>query len=136
MRISLEHALFFAPSSCFYTNTIKILAVIKVATGCLSMSKESKHTLHHHKTCTQTGSPPQTPKGEYYNSPYPKRLILLLVRLNFIWIVSTNYDVTRVERKTAEYVVISSFVMKTAQNREKSTNGHYFSNMLYAVKLL
>ena len=37
----------------------------------------------------------------------------------------TNYDVIRVERKTAEYVVISSFVKKFAQNREKSTNGDY-----------
>ena len=38
----------------------------------------------------------------------------------------TNYDVTRVERKTAEYAVISSFVKKPAQNREKSTNGDYY----------
>ena len=37
----------------------------------------------------------------------------------------TNYDVTRVERKTAEYAVISSSVKKSAQNREKSTNGDY-----------
>ena len=28
-------------------------------------------------------------------------------------------------RKTAEYAVISSFVKKPAQNREKSTNGDY-----------
>ena len=40
----------------------------------------------------------------------------------------TNYDVTRVERKTAEYAVISSFVKKPAQNREKSTNGDYYSS--------
>ena len=37
----------------------------------------------------------------------------------------TNYDVTRVERKTAEYAVISSSLKKPAQNREKSTNGDY-----------
>ena len=36
------------------------------------------------------------------------------------------FDVTRVERKTAEYGVISSFVKKPAQNREKSTNGDYY----------
>ena len=36
-----------------------------------------------------------------------------------------NYDVTRVEWKTAEYAVISSSVKKPAQNREKSTNGDY-----------
>ena len=38
----------------------------------------------------------------------------------------TNYDVIRVERKTAEYTVISSPVEKRAQNREKNTSGDYF----------
>ena len=41
------------------------------------------------------------------------------------YIFLTNYDVARVERKTAEYEVISSFVKKPGQNREKSTNGDY-----------
>ena len=41
---------------------------------------------------------------------------------SFGWFL-TNYDVTRVERKTAEYRVISSFVKKPVQNREKSTKG-------------
>ena len=36
-------------------------------------------------------------------------------------------DVTRVERKTAKYAVISSSVKKPSQNREKSTNGDYFT---------
>ena len=35
----------------------------------------------------------------------------------------TNYDVTRVERKTAELLVIDSSVQKRAQNREKTTSG-------------
>ena len=38
----------------------------------------------------------------------------------------TNYDVIRVERKTAEYTVINSSVQKRAQNREKPTSGDYF----------
>ena len=37
----------------------------------------------------------------------------------------TNYDVTRVERKSAEYALTTSFVKKLVQNREKSTNGDY-----------
>ena len=37
----------------------------------------------------------------------------------------TNYDVIRVERKTAEYTVINSSVQKRPQNREKSTSGDY-----------
>ena len=32
----------------------------------------------------------------------------------------TNYDATRVERKITEYAVISTFVKKPAQNREKA----------------
>ena len=32
----------------------------------------------------------------------------------------TNYDVIIVERKTAEYTVINSFVEKIARNREKT----------------
>ena len=42
----------------------------------------------------------------------------------------TNYDVIRVERKTAEYAVISSFIKKPAKNREKSTNGDYYVSVL------
>ena len=38
----------------------------------------------------------------------------------------TNYDVIRVERKTAEYTVINSSVEKRTQNREKTTSGDYF----------
>ena len=41
----------------------------------------------------------------------------------------TNYDVTRVKRITAEYGVISSFVKKFVQNREKSTNGDYYQTL-------
>ena len=37
-----------------------------------------------------------------------------------------NYDVIRVERKTAEPLGINSFVQKRAQNREKTTSGDYF----------
>ena len=37
----------------------------------------------------------------------------------------TNYDVTRVERKTAESLGINSLVKKRAQNREKPTSGDY-----------
>ena len=37
----------------------------------------------------------------------------------------TNYDVIRVERKTAEYTVINSSVEKRAQNREKTTSRDY-----------
>ena len=32
----------------------------------------------------------------------------------------TNYDVIRVERRTAEFIVINSTVQKRAQNRKKS----------------
>ena len=39
----------------------------------------------------------------------------------------TYYDITRVERKTADYWVISSIVQKTAENRQKNTNGDYLS---------
>ena len=39
----------------------------------------------------------------------------------------TNYDVIRVERKTAEYTVINSSVEKRAQNREKTTSGDYWT---------
>ena len=42
----------------------------------------------------------------------------------------TNYDVTRVKRKTDEYRVKSSFKQKPAQNREKSTNGDYLRERL------
>ena len=38
----------------------------------------------------------------------------------------TNYDVTRVERKTAELTVINFDVQKRAQNREKITKGDYY----------
>ena len=37
----------------------------------------------------------------------------------------TNYDVIRVERKTAEYAVTNSSVQKRAQKREKITSGDY-----------
>ena len=47
-----------------------------------------------------------------------------------ILISLTIYDVIRVEKKTAEYVVISSFMKSFAQNREKSTNGDYFNYFL------
>ena len=43
----------------------------------------------------------------------------------------TNYDVTRVERKTAELLGIISSVQKRAQNREKTTSGDYF----YSINL-
>ena len=42
----------------------------------------------------------------------------------------TNYDVTRVERKTAEFLGINSFVQKRAQNREKTTSGDYLKVFL------
>ena len=42
-----------------------------------------------------------------------------------IWTFLTNYDVTRVERKTAAYWGINSTVEKTAENREKTTNGDH-----------
>ena len=38
----------------------------------------------------------------------------------------TNYDVIRVERKTAEFTVINSSVQKRAQNSEKTTSGDYY----------
>ena len=37
----------------------------------------------------------------------------------------TNYDVTRVENKTAEPLGINSTVQKRAQNKEKTTSGDY-----------
>ena len=37
----------------------------------------------------------------------------------------TDFDVTRVERETAEHQVISSIVKKPVQNREKSTYRDY-----------
>ena len=37
----------------------------------------------------------------------------------------TNYDVTRLERRTAELIVINSTVQKRAQNREKIASGDY-----------
>ena len=36
-----------------------------------------------------------------------------------------NYDVTTVEKRTAEPLVINSFVQKRAKNREKCTSGDY-----------
>ena len=39
----------------------------------------------------------------------------------------TNYNATRVERKTAELLGINSSVQKRAQKREKSTSGDYYS---------
>ena len=39
---------------------------------------------------------------------------------------STNYDVTSVERKTAELQGINSYVQKSAQKREKTTSGDYY----------
>ena len=38
----------------------------------------------------------------------------------------TNYDVIKVEKKTAEHIVINSSVEKRAQNREKTTSGDYY----------
>ena len=46
---------------------------------------------------------------------------VLLRRTN----IKKNYDVTRVERKTAEFLGINSSVQKRAQNREKTTSGDY-----------
>ena len=36
----------------------------------------------------------------------------------------TNYDITRVERKTAELLVINSSVQKRAENREVETTSY------------
>ena len=41
----------------------------------------------------------------------------------------TNYDVIRVERKTAELAVINSFVENRPQNREETTSGDYFCDL-------
>ena len=38
----------------------------------------------------------------------------------------TNYDVIRVEKKTAEYTEINTPVQKKTRNRGKSTSGDYF----------
>ena len=46
----------------------------------------------------------------------------------------TNYDGIRVERKTAEYVVISSFVKKPAQNREKALTETTSVDDRFAIK--
>ena len=43
-------------------------------------------------------------------------------------------SLARVERKTAEPLVINSAVQKRAQNREKTTNGDYYSICRAAFK--
>ena len=40
----------------------------------------------------------------------------------------TNYDVIRVERKTAELLGINSFVQKRARIEKKPTSGDYLMN--------
>ena len=47
----------------------------------------------------------------------------------------TNYDVIRVERKTAEYTEINSSVQKRAQNREKTTSGDYCCSWAVFLKI-
>ena len=46
----------------------------------------------------------------------------------------TNYDVTRVERKTAEPLGINSSVQKRAQNREKTTSRDYSCKVILRAK--
>ena len=48
-----------------------------------------------------------------------------MVRLILVWTFLNNYDVIRVERKTAEHRVINSTIQKTARIWKKSTNVDY-----------
>ena len=41
----------------------------------------------------------------------------------------TNYDITRVERKKTELLVINSSVQKREQNREKNPRGDYYTRI-------
>ena len=52
-----------------------------------------------------------------------------MVRLIIIWTFYNNYDIIRVERKTAEYWVINSTVQRRARVWKKSTNGDYCLNI-------